>query len=97
MITRETLHEACRVFPHVACDYCKTASHARETFVGIVGAAVITAPWIDPTERVAWLNWTHRAWGVETPVSGDALAQTDDHAKFFPMDSDKDYLGVCRA
>lgn len=49
---------------------------AREVAVAITNQGdVITAPWIDPTERVAWLNWTQRAWGVETPVSGDDLAR----------------------
>lgn len=27
-----------------------------------------------PDERIAWLNWTHRTWGHEYPVSGDTLA-----------------------
>lgn len=42
----------------------------------ITNAGVVTtAPWLDPEERVAWLTWCQRSWGVDTPVSGDDLAR----------------------
>jgi len=65
-ITHTFLNEEIEAWAEAAPDWVEAAlNYPRHT---------ITAPWLDPTERVAWLNWTYRAWGVETPVSGDTLA-----------------------
>lgn len=65
-MSAESLHEACRVFPHVACDECRIKDAAAFAPVSLTR---IVAD--DSVRMIEW--WADK--GCPTPIDGDELVR----------------------